>query len=704
MGGAMAPGAGASERAGPSAPNGAHRLMAPLFAPHPPPGRSVTLARKSPDASPSAEDGAGADLRRSRSSSSNGSDSGALAPDEQRAAGRQSERGLRLPGAGGSASIRAASPARAYGVPVSPRLQAFGTSSPGAAARRRSIDPGTNSPVLRPASPRAIPVNPDPNHPFDSVWPAESSPSSPPSVSPSTSPHNVDGISIPSAHRFGPGADPLQNGGSSMTRQLSHSPREVRHSFSSPVLRTRTPPPSVLNGGGSHARQRSGSARGLSSSPVQGRRPSRGSEDPLLGLATPPSPPQSMNLARSGHKNVLEALAMHSRSGSSSSSSSGGSVEESPTAKALSPPSGPQTHVDAQNVIAGISLGEPLRPSDLASNLERRNSGGETLSSTLEAARSALNASPAPLAATMPADFLGSSGAYAPLRSRSPIAVPSPSRTPPPHLDPGMGESPPKVRSFIGMPPRSGYELSDDPDDVGSEDGSNGSRGGSINEEDDRDTEERDRDVDSDDDARDEDMGREPQPEESESAASEGSAPPAAAGSASRPHMPKRPSLTRSPVVPPLLLLENNLPPGAGPGQTSERGWPLTSQRDSMLGFYGGDGNEPTDWRSMGSEQMDWLAPGAAAPGARQSGDIPGGVDSVDPALLEGQQAQSDVPMEEETADEGLSTLERMFLFAKSEMTFHRCVVALREYRSPADLRAASSLRARWPTGSTRST
>lgn len=45
----------------------------------------------------------------------------------------------------------------------------------------------------------------------------------------------------------------------------------------------------------------------------------------------------------------------------------------------------------------------------------------------------------------------------------------SPGLNGPSHLIP-TSESPPKKRSFIEMPPRSGYELSDDPDDVGSED------------------------------------------------------------------------------------------------------------------------------------------------------------------------------------------------------------------------------------------
>lgn len=76
----------------------------------------------------------------------------------------------------------------------------------------------------------------------------------------------------------------------------------------------------------------------------------------------------------------------------------------------------------------------------------------------------------------------------------SPAGMPPGAHAPPGSNAADTSQSPPQNRSFIGMPPRSGYELSDDPDDVGSESddsasisSSRGSTGGNTDDEQDAD-------------------------------------------------------------------------------------------------------------------------------------------------------------------------------------------------------------------------
>ncbi|KAK0538009.1 hypothetical protein OC834_000581 [Tilletia horrida] len=323
--------------------------------------------------------------------------------------------------------------------------------------------------------------------------------------------------------------------------------------------------------------------------------------------------------------------------------------------------------------------------------------------------------------------------AFDPLRRQSPS--PSPLTN---SYEAVNGESPPKMRSFIGMPPRSGYDLSDDPDDVGSEgdassasstDGREGSIGGgdddNMDEKEDvddagsdaRSQSERDHTMDNDDqeaqilpggrrgirglpseisrstlfarrqnasasssdgdveDNKDSDRegdgdgddleGKEQRRGMRESRAP--SPPTEDADSTSRPTYPRMPSLTRSSVVPP--------PPEADEDEAMGG-----NTMKSVLGFFHGE-----DPESQLGDSSDWGAPLSRQVG-NSSRDLQFApeVDDADTSLSkdsdwmppssQGPGSEGEDPSGE--SDEALTTLERIFLFAKSEMTYHRILVS----------------------------
>jgi hypothetical protein len=185
-----------------------------------------------------------------------------------------------------------------------------------------------------------------------------------------------------------------------------------------------------------------------------------------------------------------------------------------------------------------------------------------------------------------------------PFRSTSPAAA-------------TLGESPPKSRSFIGMPPRSGYELSDDPDDVGSEDGSVGSGRDSVGTNEDR---EDDEEESADEDIEDAEATDDDQRYLASSHAVE-----------QKTEKPQRPSLRPGAVVTPAPLEEG-----------------ADAWRDDL---------------AMEEEGIDRA-------GEDREHDVQDEDEDEAPA--------DEAPLMEES----LTTLERIFLFAKSEMTYHRVLVS----------------------------
>ncbi|PWN44156.1 ARM repeat-containing protein [Ceraceosorus guamensis] len=538
---------------------------------------------------------------------------------------------------------------------------------------------------------------------------------------------------------------------------------------------------------GRHIRSNSGSSGGhlaLASSPTQassfpadGRvhrsssSPSFGSTPPvpfaLNGLATPPSPPPPLTSSRPGQRTALEALASHAHLRRSSSGSSKGAADglgdssdgrshtatdrlamlrsasaDEASANAASVP-GETRHRSASpagilgrsnGTTAGDEGGAPMLrrfSSDQLHGFNSQTSGAGLTSPFVPHA-------PLPLRARSPGISLGMpSGHHSPFTPSSPLSspfhAPLPSRTPPPHLDAGLSESPPKVRSFIGMPPRSGYDLSDDPDDVGSEDGSTGSsRAGSIHEADNDNESEGEGEGEGDGDTgseqgtdrrgADQDLNDAEERDvigDSQNGGSDGvsgaDAPPL--GSAARPHLPKRPSLTRAAIVPPIaahagLAAHHQFPMEDTHTSAAANGFPADGPAGA-LGFFNDDdtGKMPGNHSHLG---LQWSpGPVLAGQSAGSGGgsmpppfgptalgpEGPGGIiDAVDPSLIVGGSSQQlgnesqdqDVDMgtsgsnanpEQNIIEESLSTLERLFLFAKSEMTFHRVLVA----RSLAD-------------------
>ncbi|CAD6914127.1 unnamed protein product [Tilletia laevis] len=341
--------------------------------------------------------------------------------------------------------------------------------------------------------------------------------------------------------------------------------------------------------------------------------------------------------------------------------------------------------------------------------------------------------SPSPAAMIAPSPF-------DPLRRQSPSPSPLANT-----LDALNGESPPKMRSFIGMPPRSGYNLSDDPDDVGSEgddgtassasstDGREGSMGDDdddgMDEKEDDEEEGEDRTIRADSDSGDDqdsqhgmggrrelrglpsDISRstlfarrqntssssadgdvEDNREVHDDGSAEGSdgreqrrgmresrapSPPTESTEApSRPPMyARKPSLTRSnQVLLPPELEDDDEAAGARNGRMS-----------SALDFFHGDDpesqlDESAGWGtplsrqiSNGTRELSMVSQEDDDEDADASVSRDGDADWVPPS------SQGMAPDQEDPAsesEEALTTLERIFLFAKSEMTYHRILVS----------------------------
>uniref|UniRef100_V5EZP6 Uncharacterized protein n=2 Tax=Kalmanozyma brasiliensis (strain GHG001) TaxID=1365824 RepID=V5EZP6_KALBG len=266
----------------------------------------------------------------------------------------------------------------------------------------------------------------------------------------------------------------------------------------------------------------------------------------------------------------------------------------------------------------------------------------------------------------------------------------------------GLGESPPKTRSFIAMPPRSGYDLSDDPDDVGSseEDGSNSERESvGTNDEDQEGSEFDEDDIAETGDDIEEDEDRVSSTNSSAAAAksiedvseSPGSGTSPMTG-AERPSLPKRPSLTRSGVVPPPIAIIDHPRGALNPlAQAESSARALAAQKGStgstMLNFFRDEPSQqemqqqqPPAGISSDAQISDSVMPSALGLDA-------GDTESADAMMEEGSPGVDQDEEEEdedeqgfgaalEHAEESLNTLERIFLFAKSDQAYHRVLVS----------------------------
>ncbi|CAO1625979.1 unnamed protein product [Sympodiomycopsis kandeliae] len=649
---------------------------------------------------------------------------------------------------------RNASPARPFPLPVSPRLQAFGStrqrrtsnsslerpsSSGGEAASSPSgstiaksasdsppisinphhLNPRTGSPSPLPQSPRSmampLPINPDPEHPFDSVWPTATPPS--PASSPRTrelgSVHhwmlNREGSSSPILR-------PTARVGSPVG--IPPTSRHLRNagSGSSPI---------AVKGGHftrNHARSLSGSSsRSSLSSPSHSASGSPANESPIaLGITTTRKSfdgPDTSKAAEDDQAHDDEKIGDPQKQAQSSAAA------QNPLSKALLSPAQSSVKMDAQNAHShahaqanGSFHDESNQEQSTASPTESSNPLSSRQSPSLQARR--LN---------------GSGRMLDPITvdRKSPFAAPSQSPGSPvsPIQHASLGESPPKTRSFIGMPPRSGYELSDDPDDVGSEDGasvSSGKDSASTIDEDDRYMEDADQDqsreanndVDDDDDddhhadrKREEGMHGE---EESNDAAvtfmadeedanssakrleqesrerggssdSQDAKETTSAGSDwgasnNRPSLPKRPSLTRNSGVPSAPASSSIVPPeplSVNPLKYFEDGADTARQANqSEANGSSGASDTETDTTDAATNSVP-LADGNDA--VLEGIALPSPSDLEAPDIEEqpnAAAASAAVAAEMEQPEESLSTLERIFLFAKSEMTYHRVIVS----------------------------
>lgn len=327
-----------------------------------------------------------------------------------------------------------------------------------------------------------------------------------------------------------------------------------------------------------------------------------------------------------------QAMQRHRRTLSGSSSDSDDVNEHgpqpdqsqySPTHKVMSRPQGPQAKVDAQHVIAETTRTTNYPPrSDSKSPVDirsaplairtdiRKTPDIQIQSPTWDKIRGIERRSSferlSPITATRTSPFLPTAtlpDAHT-LRSTSPALRGS---TPP-----TISESPPKVRSFIGMPPRSGYDLSDDPDDVGSEDGSVGSGRDSVGTDEEKDEE-------------DEEDGP----------------------------------------------LDDATRYASEESQLEVSGQLEDDTKD------GEEHREHMDSRQMGGLRMDDYE------ASHETGELHGNAMENGLHDTASQDQQEELMQDgidshdfDQLAEEGLSTLERIFLFAKSEMTYHRVLVS----------------------------
>ncbi|KAJ1021612.1 hypothetical protein NDA16_003749 [Ustilago loliicola] len=591
---------------------------------------------------------------------------------------------------------RTASPARSFaGAPISPRLQSTMSPHAGLAhVRRTSADLTTApfrapSPIFLPsASPPTVPTNPDPQHSWDSVWPRSSTPDradqlrrmgsnspvagSPGRASPSALSDSMNLSRSPSTSFES--SSPAASSNTVLGRPKARRPHELRGSSSSPILRMN---PSGLRDN-----------HDLSKSPRRSLEAAK--TEPIIRIGfTPPSAPATP--------------------GETSTPSSAGAAiaSQSPASRVLSPAIEANPHVDAATALlshCSSGSGSSWMP-------ERAESPSATF-----AADPRKRSTSVPVPHTLPLPARTPSPKISPTSPRSPFLELSASSAAGPNgSNMGLSESPPKTRSFIAMPPRSGYELSDDPDDVGSEeDGSNSEResvgtndedlegseyddDNAIDEGDAMDHEDNDeedddgehREIPADGErgqvngtyASDESQSQDAEPQHEQSSQSSDTAAP------ERPTLPKRPSLTRSGVAPPPITVIDHLRSPLDPlAQAENSARALAVQKGStgsaMLNFFC---DEPS------SQEMQQLG---------LSGDAQVG-DAVMPSALgldAGEAQPLDALMEEggsgidvdeddddedehgfgglENAEESLNTLERIFLFAKSDQAYHRVLVS----------------------------
>lgn len=508
-------------------------------------------------------------------------------------------------------------------------------------------------------------IDADPGLPIDSVWPGNMDSQSPGSTAGQDAiPIGVNkGVSTPippslreelSLNNLNAFTTIYPAPASPNMRALSVSPQDEFYLY----RHHRTPSPSTL--AGSQKRRSSGS-------------PGPGSPSPKARPHSSPSLPPTLAAPRAVSKRALNLEAglnsippasllsgRHSRTLSSSSSGSNGSTDESlfredgnPTQKVLSPPEGANAKLDAQNAMAEVNLGPSLLSSqgEAAAEASEENKEADAsteteskLLSSLETTKAFASAHGIPIS-DMPSHrrtgsltkavngivIVGPNGNL--VRARSP-AITSPIME-----TISLAESPPKTRSFIGMPPRSGYDLSDDPDDVGSDSGSTGSGRNSINEE---------RENDDDDDDNDDDDIVEDQDEESQGngIGQQNEEPGGDAPSRSiRPSpVPRRPSLTLAPIVAPVPT-----------NQTEEASHILLTPKRVDLALTRDEGLDDDDDDE----------------GKIDAGEQSQNIDESGQQHRRGQEGAL-----EPGPEESLSTLERIFLFAKSEMAYHRVLVS----------------------------
>lgn len=594
----------------------------------------------------------------------------------------------------------------------------------------------------------------------------------------STSPSSAAAAAAAAISIPGPSSPRRRSADPSSTTGAGSSPVFSREMAHSPILRLqRTPSPSLM-AHARHERKRSGGGSSLSSSsprsspgllssspssPFSSSSPSS-SRQQGQALATPrPIPtrepldfeqpqyqqqqqPQKKNHTRSKSGSSTEGANFsqdhYSPLKSSNPTSSGSS---SPISKILSPVGRAPTSISPQHALAEVSAAAaaaaatttpPIAAASPFSNDRyegsrmRSGSVGEHAMATDDYVKRSSSPSPpwtdsdAQALTSSVNPFAGAHGPETSLRTRSPALSPRILAAEGSAGSSGGAESPPKTRSFIGMPPRSGYELSDDPDDVGSEDGSSGRESVGTNddreEEDDEEEEEEEEEDDDDDDEEKGDrkkdgkrLGEGPNlpsrmPQDGgfvdEVDGKEGA--PANDHAAARPVAPRRPSLTHAPVVPPVPANDGVLGFFRSSDDESmgwrssviERAEERIRNQEENGDFEGGDHSSMSSSESdatglrpfltLSSGVVDGPSPfDGPMPTAKEAESIPGEASLVQSHKDEDEEGEEEGDGEEEDnmdaqpTEESLTTLERIFLFAKSEMAFHRVLVA----RSLAD-------------------
>ncbi|PWN17967.1 ARM repeat-containing protein [Microstroma glucosiphilum] len=638
----------------------------------------------------------------SSSSSSHSADAPySRSPESKRNSFSPSNQQVMGPASWDSLNRRSSSPARGYGIPLSPRLQAFGSnrgrrpSSGGSGSGRGgnvAVSNRPSSPVPLPSSPRAghlpIPAGPDPEHPFDSVWPSEGG------HSPLASPRGRDAASNWASGTMGGPSDrsnsrsPSRLPNGTLGGRRSPFDRQARSSGSS-SSGSPTQSKGIPFGleGLVHRRSLSGSAS-LGSSPSSS---SSASPPAFAGLLS--HPPHNQRDGPFDAAQPAPAPPLTSLKGQSDAAVL--PSELSPIFKVISP-SKSTSQVDSQNAHAqGTPTGED--PPDLDQDFSDDKQ--------------------APSPVRRPSSDYDSSGSSAPIFRTSSPFLPRP-QTPKTGASPSspanLGSvSPPKTRSFIGMPPRSGYDLSDDPDDVGSEDGASVSSGkdsaSNADDDDDRDMEDTEADMegqrDGHSDAEDEAFSADEEDtascEKRRAAAADqlggGEGHDGGHGStdrdgnqttpsfAERPAMPpKRPSLSRSSAVPtppesPSMASGGMMQYFRDPSVKSE-GMPWEGSHDANLQSTSEAAQESLG--DIAADEVDLaqrdgndaLLDGVDIHGNGTMGDMSQGAPTPDQPNADAATAALSAEMEQ--PEESLSTLERIFLFAKSEMTYHRVIVS----------------------------